>query len=321
MTQAIKIIQNFAFQNNLWQKGSKIVVGVSGGSDSSCLLDILSKLSKKYDFELHVAHVNYGLRGRDSEKDELFVSKLAEKYGVGLSVLSPEKSQYKGNLESGLRKIRYDFFEKIRKELNFDLIAVAHNQNDQAETVLMRIIRGSGLNGLSSMKAKTGKIIRPLLQTKKEDILLYMKQNNLKYRTDRSNLDVKFTRNNVRHKLLPYLEKNFNTSIRQTLSQWSLNVADDYEFIEKEAEIFVKAVCKNSCIHFIAGDFLKLHPSIQRQVLRNIFKKLKNGVQNIEAKQIEEIVKVMKSTKSKSQKAVIGGLKLSKKGDKIDIFC
>ncbi|EKE18534.1 MAG: cell cycle protein, partial [uncultured bacterium] len=183
------------------------------------------------------------------------------------------------------------------------------------------IVRGSGLNGLSCMKAKSGNIIRPLLQTSKADIWLYIKQNKLKYRTDKSNADTKFTRNSVRHKLLPYLEKNFNPSIVQTLSQWSMTIADDYEFIEQKAESFVTAACKNKCVYFSAEKFLQLHPSIQRQVLRNIFMKLKNGTQDVENKQIEEILKVVKSVKSKNQKATIGGLKISKKGDKIDIFC
>lgn len=321
MAQFIKTIQNFAFQNNLWTKGSKIIIGVSGGPDSTCLLDILTFLRPKYKFELHIAHVNYDLRGEDSKKDELFVRKLGEKYGIEVSALKPKKSDYKGNLENCLRNIRYEYFEKIRKELNYDLIAVAHNQDDQAETVLMRIIRGSGLNGLSAMKPKSGKIIRPLLQTSKSEILTFLKDNSLKFRKDKSNLDEKFTRNNIRHKLLPYLEKNFNPAIKSTLCQWSVSVADDYEFIEQNAERFTKNVCRNKCAHFNLNDFFGQHLTIQRQVLRNIFVLLKNDTKNIDNNQIEEILKVMRSTKSKTPKALIGGLKILKKGDNIEICC
>ena len=319
--QFIKTIQNFAFQKNLWEKESKIIIGVSGGSDSSCLLDVLSKLAPKYNFKLHIAHVNYGLRGEDSIKDELFVRKLSEKYAIPLSVHIPEKSQLKGNLENKLRKIRYDFFEKLRVELEFDLIAVAHNQDDQAETVLMRIIRGSGLNGLSAMKAKNSNIIRPLLQTNKLDILTYLKENKLKYRTDLSNKNKKFTRNNIRHGLLPYLEKNFNPSVKKTISEWSMTVADDYDFISQESERFVHAVCKNKCAHFAATDFLDLHVAVQRQALRGIFAAMMDNVDDIESMQIEELLKVIKSTKKKTPKAIIGGLNISKKSDSIEIFC
>ncbi|NTW27714.1 MAG: tRNA lysidine(34) synthetase TilS [Candidatus Moranbacteria bacterium] len=321
MAQLIKTIQNFAFANELWEKNSKIVLGVSGGSDSSCLLHIFSKLAPKYDLQLHVAHVNYGLRDKDSQEDELFVKKIAEKYQIPLTVLKVKKAQQKGNLENNLRELRYDFFEKLRVELNFDLIAVAHNQDDQAETVLMRIMRGSGLAGLSAMKAKTKKIIRPLLQTSSKEILAYLKENKLKYRTDKSNLDTKFTRNSIRHGLLPYLEKNFNPAIKKTLSEWSLSVASDYEFIKEKAQDFVDLACNNKYANFNVADFLALSDAIKRQALRMIIGKLKGSSQDLESRQVEEMIKVLKSVKSKSQKATIGGLNISKKGDKIDIRC
>ena len=319
MAQFIKTIQNFAFANNLWEKGSRIIIGVSGGSDSVCLLDILSKLKSKYDLQLHITHINYALRGEDSEKDEIFVRELSKKYNIPLTVFKPKKADYKGNLENSLREIRYAFFEKLRSEMNFDLVAVAHNQDDQAETVLMRIIRGSGLNGLSAMNAKTKKIIRPLLQTSKKDILAYAKENKLKCRTDKSNSDIKFTRNNIRHKLLPYLEKNFNPAIKKTLSQWSVIVASDYEFIDQSAQLFAEKVYKNKCAHFNAQDFLSQHSAIQRQALRIIANNLKKTTLDIENGQIEEMIKIINSGKSKNQKALICGLNISKKGGKVDI--
>jgi len=321
MVNLIKNIQNFAFQNNLWEKDSKIVLGVSGGPDSVCLLDVFYNLADKYNFKLHIAHVNYGLRGQDSKQDEKFVRELGEKYGIAVSTYSPSKKEYQGNLENSLRKIRYEYFEEIRKELNFDLIAVAHNQDDQAETVLMRIIRGSGLNGLSAMKAKNRKIIRPLLGTSREEILNYLKQKKIKYRTDKTNADTKLMRNKIRHSLLPYLEKNFNPGIKKTLSEWSKTVADDYDFIEKSAERFKKNICKNKHITWDSKNFLALQPAMQKQLLRNIFHQLKKETLDIENKQIEEIIKVIKSTKNKTQKASVGGLKILKKGDKVDMFC
>ena len=291
---------------------------MSGGPDSVCLLDILYKLSKKYDFELHIAHVNYNLRGRDSKKDELFVKKLAKKYGLAVSVLSSKKKN-KGNLENNLRKIRYDYFEQIRKKLKFNVVAVAHNQDDQAETVLMRIIRGSGLSGLSSMKAKSGNIIRPMLRVSRSEILEYLKKNKLAYRTDKSNLDTKLTRNAIRHKLIPFLEKNFNPGVKKTLSQWSFLVAEDYDFINKNAERFAGNSCKDKCGEFNVKKFRMLHSSIQKQVLRIIFQNLKNTTIDIENQQIEEIIKIIKSSKNKDQKATIGGLNILRKNDKVII--
>ncbi|HOF42266.1 MAG TPA: tRNA lysidine(34) synthetase TilS [Candidatus Moranbacteria bacterium] len=318
--QLIKNIQNFAFQNELWKEGARIILGVSGGPDSVFLLDFFASIAPKYNLKLHIAHVNYGLRGKDSQKDEKLVRELAKKYGTGLSLLKPKKAQYKGNLENTLRKIRYDFFESTRKKLGFDLIAVAHTMDDQAETVLMRILRGTGLSGLGAMKPKTGNIIRPFLQTDKNLILAYLKQNKLKYGLDASNLDTKLMRNRVRHKLLPYLERNFNPSIKKTIGEWSLAVADDYAFIEKSAERFAKAACKNKCVTFSASTFEKLHPSIRRQVLRSIIKKLKGTTEDVKSNQVEEMLKIIKSAKNKSQVAIIGGLKILKKGDKVEII-
>lgn len=317
--QFIKSIQNFAFQNNLWSAGAKIVVGVSGGPDSTCLLSVLTKLESKYDFKLHIAHVNYNLRGKESEQDEIFVRKLAEKHGIEITVLSVKKTPNKGNLENNLREIRYAFFEKLRAELKFDLIAVAHNQDEQAETVLMRILRGSGLSGLGAMKAKNGNIIRPFLQVSKAEILEYLKENKLEFRTDESNFDVKFTRNNIRHNLLPYLEKNYNPAIKKTLSFWAQNVAEDYNFINESAQNFFSQAYNNKSAHFDEQNFLRLHPSIQRQVLRNIFQKISVNSNDAESRQIEEMLKIIKSKKNKSQKALIGGLNIIKKGDKIEI--
>lgn len=319
MSNIIKNIQNFAFQNELWEKGAKIVLGVSGGPDSVCLLDIFYKLSKKYDFKLHITHVNYNLRGRDSKQDELFVKELAKKYGIAVSVLFV-KEKKKGNLENNLRNIRYDYFEQIRKKLKFSIIAVAHNQDDQAETVLMRVIRGSGLSGLSSMKAKSGNIIRPMLKISRKEILDYLKKNKLKYRTDKSNLDIKFTRNAIRHKLIPFLEKNFNPSIKKTLSQWSFLVADDYEFLNKSAERSAVNICKNNGRELRVKKFLNLPAAIQRQILRIVFMQTKKTVTDIENQQIEEILKLIKSRKNKNQKAVIGGLKIYRKGDKVTML-
>lgn len=342
----IKSIQNFAFQNDLWEKDTKIVLGVSGGPDSVFLLDFFAHIAPKYDLKLHIAHVNYSLRGKDSEKDEAFVRRLGEKYDIEVSVLKTKKAQYRGNLENSLRNIRYEFFEDTRKKLGFDLIAVAHTMDDQAETVLMRILRGSGLNGLGAMKPKSGNIIRPLLQTGRNVMVAYLKQKGLVFRTDLSNLDTKLTRNRIRHELIPFLEKNFNPSVKKTLSEWSAIVADDYDFIEKNAERFAKAACKskeecfvfcarskalrarsttipspeNKCATFSGENFEKLHPSMRRQVLRIIIKNIKGKTEDIENKQVEEMLKVLKSTKSKPQTAFIAGLKILKKGDRVEII-
>lgn len=321
MKNLVKTIQNTAFQQKLWQKGSRIVLGVSGGPDSVCLLDVMSRIAPKADLELMVAHVNYGLRGKDSDKDEKLVRELVKKYGLSIAVFPKTKFSEilklrfrKDPSENELREIRYAFFEKIRKENNFDLIAVAHNADDQVETFLMRIIRGAGLQGLSAMKYKSGNIVRPLLNVSRQEILEYLKKNKLNYRTDRTNQENLFLRNKIRNKLIPYLEKNFNPKIRQTISDATASIAQDADFLQSYAENLADSKKELS-----AKTLLELHPALQRRMLLQYIQAAKADLKDIGASHIEEILKALRSTKSKSQVVTFKGLKLTRRGDRVTI--
>ena len=311
-----KKIQENIFHYQLFSRGAKIVVGVSGGPDSTCLLDVFYKLRKKYDLEIVVAHVNYGLRGKDSEKDEKLVRNLAKKYSLPIEVLSVKKleSQKVGKSEEALRKIRYSFFEKIRKKYKADYIAVGHNLNDQAETVLMRILRGTGLRGLGAIRFRNNYVIRPLLNIPQKEILSYLRKNRVPFRIDKTNLRSDFTRNKIRNKLLPYLGKEFNLNIQETLYKLSQSVADDYDFISYIARQWIK---KNKKIAL--KKFLKLHPSLQKEILRQKIEEIVPALKEIESVHINEILKIIKSTKNKRQKINLKGLKIERKGDKLNI--
>ncbi|MFA7319306.1 MAG: tRNA lysidine(34) synthetase TilS [Parcubacteria group bacterium] len=332
----VKKVQNTVFQQELFKRGDKIILAVSGGPDSVCLLDTFAKLQKKYSLELLIAHVNYGLRGKDSDKDEQLVRELGEKYGIRISVLnafttppsrpssttppqpSPEYRGGGGNAlsENALRDVRYDFFEKLRAENKFDLIAVAHNADDQVETFLMRVIRGAGLQGLAAMQFKNNFLIRPLLAESRAEIIDYLKENKLAYRIDKTNLKNDFLRNKIRNKLLPYLEKDYNPNIRKTLFTEIQAIAADYAFIASSAKATmpVKATLKVSRV-------MSLHPALQKQVLRNALSCVKADLKDIEAAHIEEIIKILKSTKNKHQLVSFKGLKVTRKGDKLEISC
>lgn len=313
----IKNVQNFAFQNGLWEKGARIVVGVSGGADSVCLLHMLKTLAKKYEFSLHIAHVNYSLRGKDSERDEEFVQKLAHSYGLPVTVFSFNKASGRKHSEEELRAARYAFFEQLRSDLGFDLIAVAHSQDDQAETVLLRLIRGTGLMGLSAMKAKNGNIIRPLLVLSRKQILEYLKKHSLEYRLDKTNAQAVFARNKVRLKLLPRLEKDFNPRIKENLNLLALIAGDDYDFLLKKAVEALEFSEEKNGLSFRTAWLEKLHPSLQRNCLRLLVSKTKEDLAGIEASHIEEILKIAKSRKNKAQKASFRGLNITRKGAKV----
>jgi tRNA(Ile)-lysidine synthase len=314
MFNLVKKVQNTIFQYNLFKRGAKIVLAVSGGPDSVCMLDILAKLAPKYGLKLIIAHINYGLRGRDSGADEKLVRNLAKKYNLEILVLNAKNKIKKNRTENHLRDVRYDFFEKIKKKNNFDLIVVAHNADDQAETYLMRLIRGSGLQGLSAMQFKNGKIIRPLLETSRKEILEYLKRNKLDWRLDKTNLESKFLRNKIRNKLIPYLEKNFNPAIKKTIFNSSLSVMQDYDLI---SELIRKKSEKIKEMKI--SKLLKLHPSLQKGILREAISKIKTNLKDISSAHIGEILKVIKSSKNKNQTVKFRGLKIVRRGDKLEI--
>ncbi len=312
MKNLIKKIQNEASLNNLWEKDSRIIVGVSGGPDSVCLLDILAKIKEKYKIELHIVHINYGLRGKDSNKDEELVQKLSEKYQLGLSVLKLESFKENGISEENLRNIRYDFFEKIRKELEFDLIAVAHNRDDQVETFFLHLLRGAGLKGLSGMKHKNGKIIRPLLGISRKEILEYLKNEKLICRMDKTNKADKFFRNKIRNKLIPYLEKKYNPGIKKTIADATLNIAEELSLIH---ELSKKYFANTKEIKI--SQILKLHPALQKRIILEAIKNQKGSLKNVESAHVEEILKIARSNKNKNQAFSFQGLKITRRGDKL----
>ncbi len=319
MKNLVKYVQNTNSRHNLWEKGETIILGVSGGSDSMVLFHVFSILAKKEDLKLIVAHVNYGFR-EDSYKDEQIVRDFTEKIGIPCEVLSNFKLDEKDCNENKWRQVRFDFFSQIKEKYNADKIALAHTKNDQAETLLLHLLRGSGLNGLSAMRYKRDDIIRPLLDVKREEILKYIEENSIKFATDSSNKDTKFLRNKVRLELLPYLQENYNENIVDTLSQATKNIADDYDYLASQQENFWKLDFQKSKITFSAEKFHKKHISEQRFSLRAMIFDLLGHLQNIETGTIEEIRFLILSDKSKSQKMEFKSLKIVRKGDIITMF-
>lgn len=220
----LKRVQTFAAAHALWEMDSRILIAVSGGPDSVCLLDMLAFLSRKYAFSLGIAHVNYQLRGKSSAADERFVRDLALRYGIPCFI-----KRYpigKPRDESALRDFRYAFFETLQKQHRFDRLAIGHHMGDQAETLLMNLIRGTGPMGMAGMLPKHGSHIRPLLVIDRAHVLRYVSARSLEFRTDQSNTDTRYTRNRIRHELLPLLRDRFNPNITATLARSAARFQD-----------------------------------------------------------------------------------------------
>ncbi len=224
-------------RHNLFSREEKILIAFSGGIDSTALLHLLRELQEEWPITLALGHFNHKLR-RNAENEELFVQDIAKKLDIPLYLSSEDVRSYaverKLNIEEAGRKLRYDFLKDTAKKYGFSKIATGHTLNDQAETFFMRLFRGSGLSGLSGIYPVVDNlIIRPLLDTSREEILDYLNSIKAEFQVDESNLDKRFLRNRIRSELLPYLQKEFDPHIVSRLGKVSSLFQED-EFILKK---------------------------------------------------------------------------------------
>jgi len=219
--------------NYLFRKDSKIVLAISGGIDSICLADLLIRSGYNIEF----AHCNFNLRGKESDEDLAFVQQLATKYTVPFHTTSFSTNQYateeKISLQMAAREQRYAWLEKIRKNISADYIAVAHNYDDNIETFLINIIRGTGIKGMLGINNKNKYVVRPLIFATRDMIVNYVNKYSLEYREDSSNISDKYLRNNIRHNLVPLL-KEMNPSISKTISR-EIDILDKVYYIYKNS--------------------------------------------------------------------------------------
>ncbi len=225
-------ILKYIIENELPLPPNKLVVGVSGGADSVALLHILNELG----YDCIAAHCNFHLREKESDRDSLFVKNLCLRLKIPFYQVDFDTKKYalhhKISIEMAARELRYDWFEKIRKQTNATAIAVAHHADDMIETLLMNLVRGTGIKGLSGIKAKQGSIIRPLLRVWRNEIEQYIKQNNLNFVTDSTNTDQTYIRNKFRHTVIPLLEK-INPAVKKTLLK-EIDLLHETELLYKE---------------------------------------------------------------------------------------
>ncbi len=260
-------IYTFCATHNLIKPHETIIVGLSGGPDSVCLLHLLKKLQPLYNITLIAAHLNHGWRN-DADTDELFCKHYAESLGIPFistharTLICPKK--YNGSLEEQGRTLRRLFFDTCRSSYSHAKIALGHHKNDQTETFLLRLIRGASITGLCGIRPQEKQYIRPLLPVDKKEILTYLHENALPYVTDSTNESCTFLRNALRHKALPVLHEcdpRFETSLHKTVA--SLHETED--FLEKHTqELYKQQIIHNT---LTISKFILLHPALQKRLL------------------------------------------------------
>lgn len=282
---------------NLVEANDNILIGLSGGPDSMALLYVLLEIREEMDFDIFIAHVNHGVRGKEALEDEKFVKSLADRLGLPCFIKNVNMNEYakehKLSSEEAGRELRYSFFRDILSNIGGGKIAVAHNKNDQAETLLMRFFRGTGIEGLKGMEYKSGDIIRPILGIEREEIEEYLSHRNIESRLDKTNLETVYSRNRIRLEIFPYIEKYYNPNIIDTLWRTSQLMITDDEFLERYSKKISNEIVKKRAYNSITIDgvaFVREHRSIQQRIIRNCISDINGGLQGITSVHISDII-------------------------------
>ena len=303
------------------EKGDKVLTAVSGGSDSVFLLCALRRLKDKLGLKLWVAHMDHGIRGEESRKDAEFVRKLARSLDLKFvhKKLKPDAKKTKISLEEHLRAARYDFFKKAAKKTGANIVATAHTMDDQAETVLMRIVKGASLKGVVGIHPvrleKKVKFIRPLIEIRKKDILGFLKKERIPYRIDRTNLDDKFLRNRVRNKLLPYLRK-INPQVERSLCNLADSLREDFDFIEKEKKKKRALIKKRKRTYYIALSDILLQPkAIRREMIRDAMGLTGANIKKLTFRHWKDIDLFLRTKRTGKALDLPGSVKIERRAD------
>lgn len=275
--------------------GQRIGVAVSGGADSVCLLHVLNELAAAMSIHLTVVHLNHCLRGEESDRDEAAVAQLAAGLGIGFVAQRVDVAALGGNLEEAGREARRALFAEVISSGTLDLVATGHTRDDQAETVLYRFLRGSGTAGLAGIHPVNGRVIRPLIHSRRSDIENYLRQNGLAWREDMSNLDLRFARNRLRHQLLPAIQADHNPSISDVLAATASVARDEEEFWKSHLELISPEllVRHGRAIMARAADLAKLHVAVRRRIVRQATVLAKGNLRGIGVLHIEQMLKLV----------------------------
>lgn len=296
---------NFITDNGLIEKDDKVIVGLSGGPDSVCLLHLLNEVREEFKLKIIAVHINHMFRGKEADCDEEYARGMCERLNITFYSKRIDVAEYarKGGLssETAGREVRYNYFKEILQKNKMNKVATAHNANDQAETILMRVMRGTGLEGLGGIPVKReGIYIRPILFMKREEVEKYCIEKDLKPRIDKTNMERIYNRNKVRLDILPYMKSNFNEDVVEAINRMAMLLQMDNQFIQKQVQKYYDEFCveEHRTISIKKEAFL-LEESIISRLIRKAINEVCGNKYDLELKHIKDIIQLQKLETSK----------------------
>ena len=309
--------ERFNQLHSMFERGNRIIVAVSGGADSVCLLELLYEMRERWELSLYVLHVHHGIRGEEADRDAVFTEELARKYQLPFRLVRvrvPEEADRRGRSEEETGRIlRYEALEQYRQEIKADRIAVAHHQDDQAETVLFHLFRGSGPKGLSGMPPRRDAVIRPLLFASRSDIQDYLREKGLTWCQDTTNQEMVYSRNRIRHQILALAQEHINPGAGRHIAQAAEKLAAWRSYIEEQGrQAYNRTVTREGGRLFVKADvFAGEDPVLQSEILGAVFAELTEGARDIGQVHYEQVRELLSAPAGRHLE-LPGGLRVEK---------
>lgn len=294
-----KKVALWADRKQVMLPGTAVVAGISGGADSVCLLHVLLALARVRSFSVFAVHINHMLRASESDGDESFVRNLCSQWQVPLQVFREDVYSFAEknscSVEEAGRMVRYERFGKVMQEVGAQYVAVAHHRDDQAETVFFHLLRGSGLEGLCGMEDVSQRVLRPLLDTGRDEILAYIAANGLEYRTDSSNKDNSYTRNTIRNVLLPLIQQKTGFPVTTSLLRTSRLLRADRDYLQQNAAMRYKDIILSKDDKTVAlrrEGLNALHPAMAGRCVRMAWEEVTGSVAGLGEKHVAAVLEL-----------------------------
>lgn len=297
--QLEKVVRDTIVKYKMIVPGDLLIAGVSGGADSLAMLHLLKGLQEEFNFKLHVGHVDHSLRGKEAEEEARWVQETAENWGIPCTVTKVNVPQYVqetgASVEEAGHILRQKFFLELMTEVGAQKIALAHQANDQAETVLMHFLVGAGMQGLQGIKPVNLPFIRPLIFLQRESIEAYCREHSLEPRQDASNKNLIFLRNKIRHEVIPWLAEKTNPNLIETLNRTAYILQADEDFLQNETKKLARKYVqlKDRIISLSISDWVVIPESMQRRLIRLVYMKAggKKGLDFLHVEGIQSLIK------------------------------